>query len=86
MVRDPSRVVGLHFFNPVPVMELLEIVRGARTRDEVIDRADAFENEAILFTHTSARYGHAEALDILRRRLPPSLAGRVTLLPPPEHR
>jgi ribonuclease Z len=54
--------------------------------DEVIDRADAFENEAILFTHTSARYGHAEALDILRRRLPPSLAGRVTLLPPPEHR
>ncbi|MEZ4392201.1 MAG: 3-hydroxyacyl-CoA dehydrogenase NAD-binding domain-containing protein [Polyangiales bacterium] len=41
-VRDPSRVVGLHFFNPVPVMELLEVVRGVRTRDEVIDRALGF--------------------------------------------
>ena len=51
--------------------------------DEVIERADLFENDAILFTHTSARYGHAEALDLLDRRLPPSLAHRVTLLPPP---
>ena len=38
-VRDPSRVVGLHFFNPVPVMELLEVVRGVRTSDAAVDRA-----------------------------------------------
>jgi 3-hydroxybutyryl-CoA dehydrogenase len=41
-VGDPGRVVGLHFFNPVPVMELLEIVRGMATRDEVIEASRAF--------------------------------------------
>lgn len=41
-LRDPSRLVGLHFFNPVPVMELLEIVRGVRTAEESVDRALAF--------------------------------------------
>ena len=50
--------------------------------DEVIDRADMFENEHILFTHMSARYGHQEALEILARRLPAGLRDRVTLLPP----
>jgi 3-hydroxybutyryl-CoA dehydrogenase len=37
----PERVVGLHFFNPVPVMKLLEIVRGERTSDAVINAARA---------------------------------------------
>jgi 3-hydroxybutyryl-CoA dehydrogenase len=41
-LRDPSRVVGLHFFNPVPVMELLEIVRGLRTSDVALERARGF--------------------------------------------
>jgi 3-hydroxybutyryl-CoA dehydrogenase len=41
-LRDPSRLVGLHFFNPVPVMELLEIVRGVRTAEATVDRALAF--------------------------------------------
>jgi 3-hydroxybutyryl-CoA dehydrogenase len=36
-VARPERVVGLHFFNPVPVMKLLEIVRGERTSDAVIE-------------------------------------------------
>lgn len=35
----PDRMVGLHFFNPVPVMKLLEIVRGDRTSDSVVDAA-----------------------------------------------
>lgn len=39
---DPSRVIGLHFFNPVPVMELLEIVRGLPTSDATLARAQAF--------------------------------------------
>jgi 3-hydroxybutyryl-CoA dehydrogenase len=37
-----ARTIGLHFFNPPPVMELLEIVRGVATSDESIDRALAF--------------------------------------------
>jgi 3-hydroxybutyryl-CoA dehydrogenase len=38
-LANPERVVGLHFFNPVPVMKLLEIVRGDRTSDRVVDTA-----------------------------------------------
>ncbi len=34
-----DKVVGLHFFNPVPVMKLLEIVRGLRTSDATIESA-----------------------------------------------
>jgi 3-hydroxybutyryl-CoA dehydrogenase len=33
---DPSRVIGMHFMNPVPVMKLVEIIRGKRTSDEVV--------------------------------------------------
>jgi 3-hydroxybutyryl-CoA dehydrogenase len=39
---SPGRVLGLHFFNPVPVMKLVEIVRGADTTDETVDAARAF--------------------------------------------
>lgn len=39
---DPGRVVGLHFFNPVPIMSLLEIVRGLGTSDETVEAARAF--------------------------------------------
>lgn len=36
------RTIGLHFFNPPPVMELLEVVRGLATSDETLERALAF--------------------------------------------
>lgn len=38
----PERVVGLHFFNPVPVLPLVEVVRGLGTSDATVDRATAF--------------------------------------------
>lgn len=45
VAKDASRVVGLHFFNPVPVMELLEIVRAMQTSDDTIARARAFATQ-----------------------------------------
>jgi 3-hydroxybutyryl-CoA dehydrogenase len=35
----PSQVIGTHFFNPVPVMKLVEIVRGQETSDETYEAA-----------------------------------------------
>lgn len=40
-LKNPARLVGMHFFNPVPVMELLELVRGVRTADETVARAQS---------------------------------------------
>ncbi|APG59002.1 3-hydroxyacyl-CoA dehydrogenase family protein [Christiangramia salexigens] len=34
-VSNPERVIGMHFMNPVPVMKLVEIIRGYNTSDEV---------------------------------------------------
>ncbi len=39
---DPSRVIGLHFFNPVHIMKLLEIIVGSRTAPEVYETCAAF--------------------------------------------
>ncbi len=38
-IGAPALTVGLHFFNPPPVMELLEIVRGVATASETVERA-----------------------------------------------
>jgi 3-hydroxybutyryl-CoA dehydrogenase len=38
----PERVLGLHFFSPVPVMKLVEVVIGIETADETVERAEAF--------------------------------------------
>jgi len=38
----PERFIGTHFFNPVPVMRLLEIIRGYETSDETLEVAKAW--------------------------------------------
>jgi len=41
-LRDPSRLVGIHFFNPVPQMMLVEVVMSGNTRPDLVQRAAAF--------------------------------------------
>ena len=39
---DPRRFIGVHFFNPVPVMPLIEIIRGLGTSDETVAKVESF--------------------------------------------
>ena len=39
---DPTRFVGVHFFNPVPVMGLIELIRGLATSDATVDFVRAY--------------------------------------------
>jgi len=41
----PEQVIGMHFFNPVPVMRLVEIVRGQRTTDSVFDAVETLADD-----------------------------------------
>lgn len=41
-LEDPSRAVGLHFFNPVHIMKLVEVVRGEETSEATIESAVAW--------------------------------------------
>lgn len=34
--KRPEQVIGMHFMNPVPVMKLIEIIKGLRTSDETL--------------------------------------------------
>ena len=39
--QRPERVIGMHFFNPVPVMKLVEVIRGLETTDETFAQVKA---------------------------------------------
>ncbi len=39
---DPARFIGVHFFNPVPVMGLIEIIRGLATSDDTVAKIQAY--------------------------------------------
>ena len=43
--RRPDKVIGMHFFNPVPVLKLVEIIRGRDTSDETADAITALARE-----------------------------------------
>ncbi|WP_309127829.1 3-hydroxyacyl-CoA dehydrogenase family protein [Microbacterium sp.] len=72
--RDPSRFLGLHFFNPVPASALVEIVRGSATEAAVVDAArswvDALGKTPILVQDSpgfaSSRLGVLLGLEAIR--------------------
>jgi 3-hydroxybutyryl-CoA dehydrogenase len=72
--RRPERVIGLHFFNPVHLMRLLEVVRGRETSPATVDWSLAFARrigkEPIVVTDTpgfaSSRLGIVLGLEAMR--------------------
>jgi 3-hydroxybutyryl-CoA dehydrogenase len=73
-VPGPERVLGLHFFNPVPAMKLVEVVRGEATAEAAVERGLAFARglgkEPILVRDApgfaSSRLGVALGLEAMR--------------------
>src|ERR1700752_1536658 len=43
--RKPDKVIGMHFMNPVPVMKLVEVIRGAATSDETYEATRALSEK-----------------------------------------
>ncbi|MGM0984221.1 MAG: 3-hydroxyacyl-CoA dehydrogenase [Pseudomonadota bacterium] len=78
--RLPQRVIGLHFFNPVPLMKIVEVIPGLRTAPDVVDRVEALgqnmghftaratDTPGFLVNHAGRAYG-TEALRILGERV-----------------
>ncbi|SEP03766.1 3-hydroxybutyryl-CoA dehydrogenase [Aquisalimonas asiatica] len=42
---NPERVIGMHFFNPVPVMKLVEVVRALQTSDAVFEQVESLTRQ-----------------------------------------
>ncbi|WP_199256991.1 3-hydroxyacyl-CoA dehydrogenase NAD-binding domain-containing protein [Tomitella fengzijianii] len=69
VVADPSRVIGLHFFNPVPLMKIVEVVPGTRTSPDVLTAARAFV-EHTGHTPVQAKDSPGFLVNLLGRGLP----------------
>ena len=39
---DPARFIGVHFFNPVPIMGLIEVIRGLATSEQTVEKVKMF--------------------------------------------
>jgi len=55
-VSNPERVIGMHFMNPVPIMKLVEVIRGVTTSDEVYEKTLALAGHLNKVTVSSLDY------------------------------
>ncbi|MDY6835275.1 MAG: 3-hydroxybutyryl-CoA dehydrogenase [Chloroflexota bacterium] len=72
----PDKVIGMHFFNPVPVMKLVEIVKTIVSSDETIDTSRSFADtleKTVILAQDSPGF-------IVNRLLMPYLLGAVRML------
>ncbi|WP_350181269.1 3-hydroxyacyl-CoA dehydrogenase NAD-binding domain-containing protein [Phaeodactylibacter sp.] len=78
--KEPSRVLGIHFFNPAPLMKLVEIIPAVQTNPSIVDRAcgliNSWEKTTVVAKDTPgfivnrvARPFYGEALRILEEGL-----------------
>lgn len=68
VLADPGRLVGIHFFNPVLQMPLVEIIPGLRTREEVVARARQFADrmgKTVVASRDSPGFVTTRALAVL---------------------
>jgi len=82
-LREPDRLVGLHFFNPVLQMPLVELIASPRTREEVVARAHRFASalgKTVVRSTDSPGFVTSRALAVLvneaARMLEGGVAGR----------
>lgn len=40
--KHQERIIGIHFFNPAPVMKLIELIKGKKTSDEILEKSKLF--------------------------------------------
>ncbi|GGF95294.1 putative 3-hydroxybutyryl-CoA dehydrogenase [Rhodococcoides trifolii] len=73
----PERVLGMHFFNPVPVLPLVELVTTRATGPDVVARADAFASDVLgkQVVHSSDRSGY-----VVNALLVPYLLSAIRML------
>lgn len=45
VTKRPEKVIGMHFFNPVPLMKLVEVIRGIATSDETYEKVKAISEK-----------------------------------------
>jgi 3-hydroxybutyryl-CoA dehydrogenase len=76
VTRRPEHVVGMHFFNPVPVMALMELVTTVRSDRTVAERAEAYAGEVLGKTVIRARDRGGFVVNML---LVPYLLGAIRM-------
>lgn len=78
-LKDPSKCIGLHFFNPAHIMKLVEIISGAATSTELVDQMKAFcqslnkvaveaKDSPGFIVNRVARHYYVEALQLLEEQ------------------